>query len=223
VNALGLCIGDGNGAPEFRRQSAAWQQWMFARGYGADLFVLDVATRPLAYRFGRVVHCIADNSEPFRQVAVFCHGWSTGLQLVPRQSVAEFAAAIRRHELAPGCIVTLYACSAGSDTLASTSEMSGAGPGGDGGFADRLRDALCAAGDVHCRVDAHSTPGHLARNPYVRRFEGGGSASGGIGGQWLVTPKSAHWAAWRKALAGDLRWEFPHLTAAEIHARLATL
>lgn len=142
--------------------------------------------------------------------AFFGHGWRTGIQFgFGIANVKELAKA-----LAYGCTsvrVVLYACSTGD----------GAGPGGDGGFADALRDALCVAGAPFCQVDAHDRPGHATRNPYVRRFMGQGSNVGGTGGQWIVAPGSALWGRWKAALAGDLRLRFPMMDVGEIHAELA--
>ena len=142
-------------------------------------------------------------------LAVFGHGWRTGIQFgFSLPHVDELAA-----ELARGCPfvrVALYCCSTGS----------GPGVGGDGGFADMLRDALCRAGAVHCQVDAHDRSGHTTKNPYVTRFMGQGSATGGQGGQWIVAPKSALWGRWVRALRGDLRFRFPLMDVAAIHAKL---
>jgi len=71
---------------------------------------------------------------------------------------------------------------------------------GDGGFADKLRDAFCEAGMTWVKVYAHTTAGHTTRNPYVRIFEGQGSPIGGIGGQLLVQPGAKLWKTWRSAL-----------------------
>ncbi len=148
-------------------------------------------------------------------VAIFCHGYRTGLQIgfgLPH--VRELAAALTARKYVPNetpLHVALYACSTGG----------GGGAGGDGGFADRLRDALCELGAVHCRVDAHDRAGHCTRLPYVRRFEGQGSPVGGTGGQWIVAPGSKLWPKWRKALATtDLRLRFPLLDVAQIHQAL---
>ncbi len=142
-------------------------------------------------------------------LAVFSHGWRTGIQFgFSLANVDELAV-----ELARGCTsvrVALYCCSTGS----------GPGVGGDGGFADMLRDALCRAGAVDCQVDAHDRAGHTTKNPYVVRFMGQGSATGGQGGQWIVAPKSKLWGRWVRALRGDLRFRFPLMDVAAIHAEL---
>ena len=141
-------------------------------------------------------------------LAFFCHGWRTGIQFGWNlDSIDTLASVIAESCTSDAPIVALYACSTASG-----------GVGGDGGFADQLRDALCQAGAVNCRVDAHDRPGHTTRNPYVRRFEGQGSTVGGTGGQWIVAPGSALWKPWRTALQKtDLRLRFPLMTIAEIH------
>lgn len=156
-------------------------------------------------------------------VAFFCHGWQTGIQLgFKTLHVGELAKAIVYGSLQPSEVighesherlprVALYACSTGG------------GPGGgDGGFADTLRDAMCKLGAVNCRVDAHDRKGHSTQNPYVRRYEGGGSSVGGTGGQWIVDPAKAQlFRKWRIALVRtDLVYRFPLMTTAEIHQEL---
>jgi hypothetical protein len=148
--------------------------------------------------------------------ALFCHGWRTGIQLgFGSGTVGPLAEALAR---APGVRVALYACNAAR----GSSGDDAAAIGGDGGFADLLRDALCARGAPDCQVDAHATAGHTTRNPYVRRFSGMGSPIGGAGGFFIVSPSQKPlFAAWRRALRDtDLRYDFPFLTVAEIHAAL---
>jgi hypothetical protein len=158
-------------------------------------------------------------------VAFFCHGWRDGLQCGFRlgtiDRLADALAVAGTRQL----VVALYACDAARDADDARADDTGAaGPGGDGGFADELRDALCRRGLVDCRVDAHVTTAHTTRNPYVRRFEGGGSVTGGQGGAWLVRPGSRLWRPWVEALRAPstrpLRLRFPLMSAAEIHAEL---
>lgn len=152
--------------------------------------------------------------KPPLTVAFFCHGWRTGVQCgFDLGTVADLAQALSgtRH-----IIVALYACSTAQG--ADGGEDAGM-PGGDGGFADRLRDELCRAGAVDCQVDAHSTAGHTTRNPYVRRFQGMGSPYGGVGGYMVVSPaKKPLWNAWRTMLRDTgLRYDFPFMPVADIH------
>ena len=224
MRALGLVIGDGHSAAEFGRQALEWRHFLERRGDDAALVVLPVATLALPRRLDRVLLALAKDTG-LRQVAFFCHGWSSAIQLCPAARVHELARAIRAASADTAPVVTLYACTTGSDTDAKTPERGegphGDAPGGDGGFADQLRDALCAEGAVDCIVDAHTVEGHTTRNPYVRRFAGCGVATGGVGGQWLVTPRSALWDRWVHAVKGELRWRFPTMMLGEIHAELA--
>ena len=148
-----------------------------------------------------------------QSLAVFCHGWKTGIQfgfnLATVASLAEALADVKDVR------VPLYACNTAKGANGKNSEP----VGGDGGFADRLRDALCEAGAVDCYVDAHTTAGHTTKNPYVRRFGGMGSPVGGVGGYFLASPTNKKlFAQWRKLLKdSNLRFDFPFMTVAEIH------
>lgn len=142
-------------------------------------------------------------------LAVFCHGWKTGIQFgFDRKNLVEMVTAFPSNNIAP--LVCIYGCLTAD----------GDAPGGDGGFADVLRDAFCEIGFRNCQVDAHETAGHTTRNPFVRRFEGKGSSTGGVGGYYLVQPKSKPWGAWQKALKGDLRFNFPFMYVEVIHEGL---
>jgi hypothetical protein len=144
-------------------------------------------------------------------IGFFCHGWRTGIQFGWNlDSIDTLASVIAEACPTDAPIVALYACSTASG-----------GVGGDGGFADQLRDALCKAGAVNCRVDAHDRSGHCTRNPYVRRFEGQGSTVGSTGGLWIVQPGTSPWKPWVRALREtDLRLRFPMMSIAEIHKEL---
>ena len=143
-------------------------------------------------------------------LALFCHGWKTGIQFgFGMAQVQDLVAAFPKGTIAPRVII--YGCLTAD----------GGGVGGDGGFADALRDAFCTSGRTYAQVDAHVTAGHTTRNPYVRRFEGNGIATGGVGGYYLVAPKSALWKRWVQALKGEMRFLFPFLTTTDIHADLA--
>lgn len=158
-------------------------------------------------------------SEGIPTVAFFCHGQGRRIQLGwDVGNVDQLARTIARM---PSCVlrvrVVLYTCNA---AMASPSERYEP-VGGDGGFADALRDALCRAGCLEAQVDGHTTVGHTTRNPYVRRFEGRGSPVGGVGGYMLVAPGTALWPRWRTALREtSLRYEFPFLSVGEIHKKL---
>jgi len=157
-----------------------------------------------------------------KYIAIFCHGLSRQIQFgFDTRNVDQLAEAIGRASRGwPSPVVVLYCCS----TARGWRDKMGYLPepvGGDGGFADALRDALCRAGMTTCQVDAHTTAGHTTRNPYVRRFEGKGSPVGGVGGYFLVAPGSKLWKPWVKALRDtNLRYEFPFMQVSELHERL---
>jgi len=223
VKALGLVIADGHGSPEFLRQSEEWRAHLAGRGDVVEVVPFAVSTLPIVDRWRAVRAALLAHGSGVEVLAVFCHGWSSGLQLVPGVRVEAFARTLAAVMTGP-IVVTLYACTTGSDTDPRTPETAGSdAPGGDGGFADELRDALCAAGRTRCRVDAHTVLGHTSRNPYVRRFDGLGLADGGAGGGWIVRPGGRLWGAWARALAGSLRWDFPTLELDGIRARLVSV
>ena len=149
----------------------------------------------------------------FDTLAIFSHGWSSGFQFgFDTRNVDELAFAIRAARAPADVRVVFYSCGCGD----------GSGVDGDGGFADALRDKLCQEGLAHCQVDAHTTVGHTTRNPWVRRFRGEGSMTGGQGGGWIVAPTSDLWRAWRRALANtDLRYRYPYLEIGDIHEELS--
>lgn len=152
-----------------------------------------------------------------------CHGFTNRIELGIRSShLGDFAKLLRELHVQHGTpnqdqiTVILYCCSTGD----------GPGDGGDGGFADRLRDALCAHGFTNCRVVGSETAGHTTMNSRKRLFDGMGSPVGGTGGMWIVQPGTPLFAKWRKALtatktkvshARNFRYEFPFMTIAQIH------
>lgn len=180
--------------------------------------VLTEIERAGAYHDGS---CCADPDHDHRLefVAFFCHGYPHGLQFgFNLRNVDRLGEAIASASN-PEVIVPLYACSAAS-TLGWLRRR-GLGPGGDRGFADELRDALCEHGATFATVDAHTTAGHTTWNPNVRRFAGDGSPVGGIGGSFIVERRTPLWRPWVRALRGDLRLRFPFMPIGMIHAELA--
>jgi hypothetical protein len=145
---------------------------------------------------------------PVRSVAFFCHGLSKSIQAgFDLDSVGVLARAI--HAICtPDVVVSLYACS-------TATGMSRQAPGGDGGFADKLRDNLVEAGARHCRVIAHYTAGHTTRNPHVRYFEGPGNL-GGVAPFENTKKTKQEWRRWVGALKGELRLRFPFMTIDEL-------
>jgi len=120
----------------------------------------------------------------------------------------------------PAARVYLAACSTGDGTPAEPLT----GVGGDGGFADGVRDAFAQAGSVDVWVTAHVTAGHAFWNPEVRRFEGKGLQGAAAGGTYLVPhgdPKL--FAKWRRHMKEtDLRFRIHLMTPAEVRAEIET-
>ena len=161
---------------------------------------------PFRYRRYHVldfVHSCSDLSH----FAIFAHGWRNGIQLgFTLKHARRLAKALAGAAYDDTLVVTLYCCSTAQGGL-----------GGDGGFADVLRDSLCKYGITRCRVDGHTTRGHTTRNPHLRRFEGLGSPYGGAGGQYIVHPKSrSMFWRWRRALTTSFRFEFPLMSTEHI-------
>ncbi len=167
-----------------------------------------------------------DRNSP-NTVAFFCHGWVDGIQAgFKRRHCKQLASVIRPLGFGDP-IVPLYCCSTGDDEFDDPQSAvgspwhDGCGPG-EGSFADKLRDELCADGGIYCRVVAHETVGHTTRNPYVLLFDGMGSSYGGVGGYMPVAQRSKIWRAWKRALRKDpdFRFRFPYMTIEEIHNEL---
>lgn len=152
-----------------------------------------------------------------------CHGWPNGIQAGFRIPHIPMLVRALVPISAPALTVVLYCCSNGADDDGSDADEKRPGPGGDGGFADRLRDSLCDAG-VRATVFAHSVKGHATRNPLVRVFVPDERA----GGRWLVEPPgrdespSRLWLAWKRKLhSTDLRLRFPFMSQAQLEAELS--
>lgn len=155
-------------------------------------------------------------------LAFFCHGWRDGIQtgfMTPH--VGKLAAALKPVAEPEGLAIMLYACDAARDGDNDEKDDVQPGPGGDGGFADSLRDA-CARAGFRATVYAHAKEGHTTKNPFMRVFP----PDEGVGGPWVIEPKSDLWRPWVNALRDtDLRFRFWRLTpdalAAELRGREA--
>jgi hypothetical protein len=142
-------------------------------------------------------------------VFFFCHGWRRGIQFgFTSKNLKKLAAAIfDACDQNPRMV--FYSCDVARDSDRHRADDLKT-MGGDGGFADEMRDALCMAGARWCRVDGHTTRGHTTRNPHVRRFEGNGSHVGGLGGYYIVPrQKKKLFKKWRELLRTDFRFDYP--------------
>lgn len=199
-------------ADEFAREARA-----FCKLHGYPAVAIFNNSNDLAERRADVLrHLHALEPGSLSMLALFCHGWPDGVQAGFRSEHVRGFARELKAVAAPELTVALYCCSTGADLRADTDETHEPGPGGDGGFADRLRDELCELG-VAATVFAHSTAGHTTRNPRVRVFTPAERAGGG----WLVEPRGELWTAWLRALHdSDMRLRFPLLTAEQLAAEL---
>lgn len=184
------------------------------------VYQIDIS-RDYAQRRAQSLECIrsarARYGAPIECVALFCHGWKNGVQIGWLRAHAREVARVLAETCARDVRVPLYCCLTGASIVRGAI-------GGDGGFADTLRDELCKAGVVDCVVDAHDRKGHTTRNPYVVRFRGQGSPTGGQGGAWIVAPKTDLFRVWdHKIETTDLRFRFPFLSTAQIHAEVLGL
>lgn len=184
----------------------------FLMRHPGDRIMVDLG-RPEAERQRQVIAAIEQHApEAF---VWFGHGLASSipqLGLNTDGEVATFTGALAAACTSP--IVAFYACSMGG----------GPGVGGDGGICDRVRDSLVKHGARGCRVYGHVGAGHTTMRPYVRCFDGPEAKPGNIGGRYVVEPppsgSSRRFTAWKIALHGPLRFDFPFLSAAEIAARL---
>jgi hypothetical protein len=169
-----------------------------------------------------------------RVLAVFCHGYSTGIQIgfrnpkktkrkrghftPSRTDRANFASLISTLSEHDNVCVALYCCSTGDDPDGDADTAPGSG---DDSFADLLRDELCKAGSRTCRVFAHVTAGHTTRNPHVKFYDGNYSTDGGVGAEYLAKPGSSSFRALARALKTDFRFRLPFLSVPRVHQLIA--
>lgn len=179
-----------------------------------------------------------------------CHGWATGTQFGWAVDNVSALASFLTSIASPTLKVTLYACSTGDGPsqftpIATPTDQSTAAadalnaPGGDGGFADKLRDHLSqsfSAKGIHWTgwVDAHDRRGHCTSNPYVRRFY---STTGptqntphnGLGADYLIPTGQPPWDKWNAVLhdrdhdfdpSQTLRLRYPLMTHDQIVTEL---
>ncbi len=188
----------------------------FLRYHGqtaAEVVLIDNQTSPMRMRLA-VYAALRARAAGVQGIAFFCHGFRSGIQFGFRSpDLGAMLSAIPAP--APDLRVTLYACDAARDADRDRDDDRSDTVGGDGGFADTLRDRLSVIAP-RCVVDAHTTAAHTTRNPDVRRFEG----PAGAGGRYLIARGDPLWPRWREALRGPMRFAFPFMPRAEIVAAL---
>ncbi len=189
-----------------------------AGGGAVDLFD---NRKPMARRRREVLAALAlAKDQDFTSVAFLCHGWEDGIQAgFNRRTVGQLAKAIQDVVQHSFTTVPLLCCSTGDDPT----DQWRTGAGGDGSFADRLRDGLCDSGAIYCRVWAHTTKGHTTRNPNVMILDGLGTPEGGVGGQMVARAGTPLFRKLKKALwakRGDFRFRAPYMTRQAIMAEV---
>ena len=125
-------------------------------------------------------------------------------------SVGTFAAEIAPR-LSAGAVIGLAGCSAAANPGESNDVNQKLGPGGENGFAAKLRDALASQSGIATGIEvrAHSTVGHLSHNPFARVFRVSASEVGRPGvavidEMWGQDAHSTRWEQWRDTFRGDL-------------------
>lgn len=199
----------------------------FCRMYnvpGADRLGVNCVNYLAKYRREEVCAFLR-NRKDVDLIGIFCHGWSTGLQIGINKAHIELLVQYLKLCCRKDAKIVLYACSTASNKESRKIKVPlNIGPGTDRGFADSLRDSMLKNGFSGGWVDAHKTAGHTTRNPFVVRFyveptfEGDWDVPGGT---WLVDPKSKLWRDWRPLLQTDFRFKFPVMSEADIYAGLS--
>lgn len=195
------------------------KRFMKRHGIPPHMFHLIDNSRSKAWMRAKVLEIIDRSAgEGLRGVAFFCHGHRLGIQFgFHRKTVDDLA-----YSISNACHrdvrVPLYACDTGRDADRQRKDDLEAF-GGDGGFADLLRDALCEYGAEDCMVWAHTTLGHTDKNSHTRLFPGLGSPMGDTGGFYVIHfKKRKPWRKWQWLLRKtDLRFDFPFMEIGEIH------
>lgn len=158
-----------------------------------------------------------EGAKPFDAIVYIGHGLRNSLPSAGITSTyrTKFTQLIQSKSLSKTKVfVTLFACSAAETTTGQ--------PGGEGGFADKLRDDLVALGFSEGWIDAHPVPGHATQNSQVRRFFISAEQAP-KGGTWLVTPGSPEFPKWRSKLNSKwrddpFRFQFPYMSQADVLA-----
>lgn len=165
----------------------------FRSHYGLPDPVFIDNLRPHAERRRAALEAIRSASGPLDVVAYFGHGTPHGLPSLGFEArhIGDLAGALAGVLAASGKVV-LYACSAGAL----------------GGFGAKLAEALGGSGSRQNTVYGHTCSGHSFYNPFVTGFPPG---------DFVVTPSSATFRAWRRRLRSTNLWlRFPLISAAQL-------
>lgn len=186
----------------------------FSERHGGRLFKIDNSL-PDWQRADLVQFALSKaniHATPWEAIAFFCHGTKRNIQLGFNVKNIDALAQTIRETSRPDVVVALYCCSTAMPWI------SGA-PGGEGGFADVLRDAIGG----QCVVWAHETKGHTTKNPRAIAFYGADAGVKHTGR--AVFPKRsgaarAQWQRWIARLKTDYRFDFPFRTLDEIRSEV---
>lgn len=182
----------GNQYKEFQREAQQAAQF-----FGAEVHYFP-ASLPEEKRREFVLAVLrAPRAEKLAIVAFLCHGFRNRIQAgFGLQHVKTLAASIAS-VTTEGASVPLYCCSTGK----------GPSKDGEGSFADALRDALVSKGMKGGKIFAHTSAGHLSRNPEARVYE----IKAGVLGGTDVAPRMESkdlYARWRGLLHTPTgRWQ----------------
>jgi hypothetical protein len=206
-------------ADEFKRQAGYFLEH---HGEDPDMRVIFDNRKSKAVMRAQVIEAIHDHTR-LAGVFFFCHGYRKGIQPgFDTKNLDGLAEAIY-DATGQAPVVCFYSCDVARDGDRDRQDDLKT-MGGDGGFCDEVRDALCRAGAISCRVDGHTTTGHTTRNPHVRRFLGNCSPTGGVGGFYIVPRTNKKlWKVWREQLRTTYRFDYPLDSEAEILAYLNSL
>lgn len=156
------------------------------------------------------------------QVAIFCHGWKRGIQTGHTTANVDHLARLLHECMAKDGVVSLYCCDTARDLDKNNKDDLTPGIGGDGGFADQLRDALVFYGMEGGWVDGHTVTAHTTKTPFVRRFLNTQAAKGVGGGGWIVVPRTDLWNDWKQTLRHSalFRLSYSRFSAARVRRYL---
>ena len=200
----------------------------FAQHHGVpeeNMLGIECPGVPNSIRYGKLCRFI-DGKRNIKQIAMFCHGYSTGMQFGLSKKNAPCFAEVLKKSCTKDLKITLYACSTAS-TSKNTRKISM--PGTDNGYADTLRDSMLMQGFKGGWIDAHLTPGDTVYNPFVIRFytEPAFEKEWDLpGGEWLVSPKSVLWKKWKRCLQNtksNFRFRFTQYTEEQLYEFLKGL
>ena len=199
--------GNEQGSPEFEREAKKFSS-LYLVPKDQIVSVPDMADRD--FRRRAVISNIRKHKPgKINAVVFFCHGWTTGFWFGWNHfNVTELA-----DHLNTVCTVVLYSCLTGGGPDVDLDEP---GTGAEGGFADKLRDALEARGKTGSIV-AHTTAGHTTWNPFAIRLISSGDPAKRGDTVAFVSKSSKMWQRWRDRLKmSTFRYYYPFLSHFEL-------